>query len=282
VGSIEGICRLKILSGLYLKIHMTSRDDFPKPIIETLAKRAGYICSNPSCRKHTSGPNTTDHKSTLIGEAAHITAASPKGPRYDSTLSSDERRNINNAIWLCSNCASLIDKDEKAYTVALLNYWKEQAEEYMRNALNGGHSIQQTKQGSPLLEAELIFHSNQQKSQYCSNDWELEWHYELFIHNTSSFPAFNVKIIPDNTEQIELGYYQGINNIPALGKAQIKFQTKTVATVEYYDIDILLSHPVPRHLIGSTISIIYRDESRDEHETIVTFKDNGITNLQIR
>ena len=29
----------------------TVRDDFPKPVLETLAKRVGYRCSNPSCRR---------------------------------------------------------------------------------------------------------------------------------------------------------------------------------------------------------------------------------------
>ena len=53
------------------------RDDFPKPVLETLAKRVGNRCSNPACRKRTSGPHTEDDKALNVGVAAHITAASP-------------------------------------------------------------------------------------------------------------------------------------------------------------------------------------------------------------
>ena len=59
-----------------------------------------------------------------MGIAAHITAASVGGPRFDDSISSDERKGIDNGIWLCQNCAKLIDNDEKKYTVELLNKWK--------------------------------------------------------------------------------------------------------------------------------------------------------------
>ena len=72
------------------------------------------------------------------GIAAHITAASPGGPRYDPAFSSDERREISNAIWLCSNCAKLIDSDIKHYTVELLRHWKSEAEEKAFRALATG------------------------------------------------------------------------------------------------------------------------------------------------
>ncbi len=59
------------------------RDNFTKKTIEILAKRVGYICSNPNCKKHTIGPHKEAYKSTSIGIAAHITAASEGGPRYE-------------------------------------------------------------------------------------------------------------------------------------------------------------------------------------------------------
>jgi hypothetical protein len=43
------------------------RDDFPKAVLETLAKRVGYRCSNPSCRKLTSGPHTDKTKALNVG-----------------------------------------------------------------------------------------------------------------------------------------------------------------------------------------------------------------------
>jgi hypothetical protein len=61
--------------------------------------------------------------------AAHITAASPGGPRYDRSLTPEERKAIANGIWLCQSCAKLVDNDEARYTKELLVRWKQDAEE---------------------------------------------------------------------------------------------------------------------------------------------------------
>lgn len=107
---------------------MTKRDDFTESTKLLLAKRVGFRCSNPSCHVLTSGPAKESKKASSIGVAAHITAASDKGPRYDKSLTEDERKGQNNGIWLCQNCAKLIDDDELMYTVSLLQSWKYSAE----------------------------------------------------------------------------------------------------------------------------------------------------------
>jgi hypothetical protein len=104
------------------------RDDFNSQIKDTLSKRVGLRCSNPNCRALTSGPNSSEDKATNIGVAAHITAASIKGPRYDASMTSVERSFIRNGIWLCQSCAKLIDSDTLRYTVQLLQEWKIEAE----------------------------------------------------------------------------------------------------------------------------------------------------------
>ncbi len=104
------------------------RDDFDKETRDVLARRVGYLCSNPSCRKLTSGPRIEPTKALNIGVAAHITAAASGGPRYDPTLSPQERKSAVNGIWLCQNCAKLVDNDEQRYTTSLLREWKQQAE----------------------------------------------------------------------------------------------------------------------------------------------------------
>ena len=105
----------------------SNRDNFSTSVINILGKRASYICSNPDCRASTIAPSEEDNEKFIyIGKAAHITAASTSGPRYDISLSSTERVAINNAIFLCSNCAEMIDKNNGIdFPVKLLLEWKD-------------------------------------------------------------------------------------------------------------------------------------------------------------
>lgn len=112
------------------------RDDFTKAVKDTLSQRVGLLCSNPECMRLTIGPNSAETKSTNIGVAAHITAASPGGPRFDKNMVSIERYSISNGIWLCQSCAKLIDSDESKYTVNLLVKWKNLAESHAESQLN--------------------------------------------------------------------------------------------------------------------------------------------------
>lgn len=105
------------------------RHNFTQLTKEILAKRVSYKCSNPNCKKITIGPHSKDDKVLNIGVAAHITAASKGGPRYCEEMKFNERTNVKNGIWLCQNCAKLIDTDIKKYSVDELVKWKSLAEE---------------------------------------------------------------------------------------------------------------------------------------------------------
>jgi len=105
------------------------RDEFSKTTKDTLAKRVNYKCSNPACQLPTSGPHTNSEKAVNVGVAAHISAASEDGPRYNHSLSSDERKSITNGIWLCQTCAKLIDSDVDKFPVNIVAGWKYQAED---------------------------------------------------------------------------------------------------------------------------------------------------------
>lgn len=72
----------------------------------------------------TSGPQEDPAKALNIGVAAHITAASPGGARYDDCLTPEQRKDARNGIWLCQNCAKLVDNDETQYSVEYLRAWK--------------------------------------------------------------------------------------------------------------------------------------------------------------
>lgn len=105
------------------------RDDFSPKTKDILAKRVGFRCSNPNCRKLTCGANENPEKATSIGVAAHIAAAAKGGPRYDECMTPDERKSLSNGIWLCQSCSRLIDVDEMRYPAEVLMKWKAIAED---------------------------------------------------------------------------------------------------------------------------------------------------------
>ena len=94
------------------------RDDFSPNVRQTLAARAGHKCS--VCRKTTSGPGDTADAALSDGIAAHITAASPKGPRFDPSLSAEARGGPENGIWVCTQHGREIDAATSTFSVEVL------------------------------------------------------------------------------------------------------------------------------------------------------------------
>lgn len=108
-----------------------SRDgNFKARTKNVLAKCSGYRCNNPECRRMTIGAHSDPNKFISLGQACHIEAASPGGPRYNPALSAEERQKVTNGIWLCYSCSKLIDCDPDRFTVDVLNSWKAVAEDW--------------------------------------------------------------------------------------------------------------------------------------------------------
>src|SRR5216683_4917182 len=105
------------------------RDDFNQKTKTLIAGKAGFRCSNPECCKPTIGSDAAQTGVTNLGVATHITAAAAVGPRFDRNLTPEERRHESNGIWLCQNCAKLIDSDLGYFTIELLLTWKKWAQE---------------------------------------------------------------------------------------------------------------------------------------------------------
>lgn len=114
------------------------RDNFPKAVVNALGKRAAFICSNPDCRAQTLAPSDTEPaKYIYIGKAAHICAAAEGGPRYSAGMSATERAGIENAIFLCSGCADMIDKNNGAdFPEEMLRQWKSGHKNWIAQNLN--------------------------------------------------------------------------------------------------------------------------------------------------
>lgn len=120
------------------------RDDFPRKVVEELEKRAGHVCSYPQCRMVTRGAvygNGEDAKEN-VGQASHITAASPGGPRYDATITSDERKGIDNAIWMCYTHSKYIDCSGTSVSVEMLKEWKRQHEQDVKDGRIQANAVQ--------------------------------------------------------------------------------------------------------------------------------------------
>ncbi|MES3007090.1 MAG: hypothetical protein V4751_04890 [Pseudomonadota bacterium] len=67
----------------------------------------------------------------MVGIAAHITAASSRGPRYDTTITPEERSSEANGIWMCQVHGKLIDDTQSTHTTDQLKRWKKQHEEWV-------------------------------------------------------------------------------------------------------------------------------------------------------
>ena len=106
-----------------------NRDEFTEKTKLQIAKRAGWLCSDPSCRRSTIGSNSVGDGEINLGVAAHICAARPNsGPRFDSTMTHEQRRSPDNGVWLCQLHAKAVDAKDSKFTVKLLHQWKAQAQ----------------------------------------------------------------------------------------------------------------------------------------------------------
>jgi hypothetical protein len=162
---------------------LTPRDDFTPHTKQILQNRVASRCSYPSCRAVTAGPQVDPSKALNIGVAAHITAATPNGPRYDQSLTAEQRSSISNGIWLCQNCAKLVDNDPPRFTVQVLPTWKAEAEEAAFHEIGrpATASAQATiSRPIVVLEYEVNFEETPEKP--------------FALHNVSATPAFEVQI----------------------------------------------------------------------------------------
>jgi len=119
-----------------------ARDEFTKTTVDRLARRAGYICAYPGCRQLTVGPSE-DRVSglTMVGVAAHITAAAEGGPRYEKDLKPEERADESNGVWMCQLHGKLIDDNASRNTVAELKRWKSQHEDWVFKRVASADSV---------------------------------------------------------------------------------------------------------------------------------------------
>lgn len=146
------------------------RDEFENKTKDILAKRVGFLCSNPDCQRTTTGPSTDPRKSVNIGVAAHISAASPGGPRYNPNLSPEERKSPENGIWLCQICSKLVDSDPQKYTSETLYTWKTISETRSNQSIQG--IIVPSEQAGVKMSTVVLANQLDQIGVWASNEIE--------------------------------------------------------------------------------------------------------------
>lgn len=72
---------------------------------------------------------------SIVGEVCHMVAEEPNGPRGDSPLSADERRQYSNLLILCSVHHKEIDDQISKYTVDRLQAIKKDHETWVKSTL---------------------------------------------------------------------------------------------------------------------------------------------------
>ncbi len=133
------------------------RDNFSANTKRRLAKRAGHICSFPDCKVRTTGPSQESSEAINdIGKAAHIHAASPGGPRYDSSMTQEQRRSIDNGIWLCATHADLIDRDVTRFSADEIRRWKREHERYIESTVGTPVGIDDRSHRNIFVDTALL------------------------------------------------------------------------------------------------------------------------------
>ncbi len=100
--------------------------------------RSGNRCAFPDCRRLLTADGSPPDRLVVLGEAAHIVAERPQGPRGASPMPLEERNRAENLILLCNNHHQLIDSQPQTYTVGRLRAMKEAHERWVEKTLGAG------------------------------------------------------------------------------------------------------------------------------------------------
>jgi hypothetical protein len=101
-----------------------------------LLARSGNICAYRGCARELvyAAINSKDQPK-LVGKIAHISAASPGGPRYRPELSEAERNSSDNLMFLCGDHHDVVDSQEHAHPEEALLAMKREHEDAVRRAV---------------------------------------------------------------------------------------------------------------------------------------------------
>ncbi|GAA2057749.1 ABC-three component system protein [Williamsia deligens] len=116
------------------------RDRVPPAQEKVVLARSGNKCAYPNCGQDLAiDPQADGDRPKATGRVAHIAAASPGGPRYDPSMTPEERGSAQNLIYMCGPHHDAADTQLEYHTRAFLEEAKRihetAVERAVRNAL---------------------------------------------------------------------------------------------------------------------------------------------------
>jgi 5-methylcytosine-specific restriction endonuclease McrA len=137
-----------------------SKRSYSHQTLKVLWGRAAGRCASPECRIDLVVDAKGHDPIVVIGDIAHIEAASNKGPRASRNRTAKERNSYENLILLCKNCHVTFDRQKTTNTVLGLKRLRTDHESWVRASLpergqskhgwrtlilQGGHPIDATQ-----------------------------------------------------------------------------------------------------------------------------------------
>ena len=144
--------------------------DYRPAHVKRLFALSGNQCAAPDC---TRAIIAKDEKS-VIAKICHIEAASYDGPRWNQSMTDDQRRHFDNLILMCDECHTIIDnKDNEAeYPKELLVGWKKQHEGKL---LYGAFDRQPSLLNMVISQlTEVDFDDNEESSTGASQSFQID------------------------------------------------------------------------------------------------------------
>lgn len=112
-----------------------ARDDFTRHTKSKLAESANGRCVRPGCGRLTQCTDPVTNLRVNFGAAAHDSAASSGGPRFDPFLTPEQRRAFENGAWLCMSCATIVDRLSHLFPQGTLRGWQAQAIRFLASGV---------------------------------------------------------------------------------------------------------------------------------------------------
>lgn len=125
----------------YSEVVPKSSSRAPVPVAQekVVVARSGNTCAYPGCGLLLTIESLADEdRPKATGKVAHICAASPGGPRYDSSMTDQQRGSADNLLYLCGPHHDAVDAQLALHTVEFLRDAKHAHEARVARAVRAG------------------------------------------------------------------------------------------------------------------------------------------------